>query len=1196
MDYLDFSSYFPDQINNMSYSKINESEAHNLTLFMKKFLNPVKGVEILNDLSKKISDNPESLSILKKSVNDYVQGAVVLNGLSQNDNNAHAIRYVVENYSSLLDEDSQKSVRKQEFAFEISQVVDAAKQLQHQKLFDLDAVESFQKIVEDKFPANIRVSLSYDYLSTRLDSVKLLYQVQQELNQNGALSDNSKELLWSYFPEMQLSDSISIMQLVDYAMDDTLTKLAIEICILQNEDNKMTGLMAEVLNEISHIDWNLANTLAMTFIDSDLVNTMVNQKPALVIQFPSVLKRLNSTEKLDLNCSFWYERILKDLSKDNEPDYEKACAALSNAFSSKGELSNEESQLACLLLLTSLQSDEGFGKTLIEVLSPKDLVLNLSLVIQDIQTREFFTNQELVQALDKQISIFQNLAANQSSDYGIELAKALVAIEEFSIGFAALKDFNLENFSEMLVPMFILATGALQDPAYAGNKEAQIYANDIISFVEKNAQTSKLNFLYAVYNKVKNHQANQVKSLIVREILASTDTPPEIIITDCMEIALNSGDMQAVLYLLENYKDQVASDDAINAFLQGSIVIGRRAAFEYFLDKLDKNVFDEQAKDLFRSKFDFAEMASNKRLSVNDLITYYEQRLLKEPNKHFEEILINLYLRKGDFESVEKYRQFRWGTTIQEMHQSLISVDMKGRGSLNIDIFQTILSVGSMLERRKAKGTNYDEVMKLIFASLNNNGFNKACGTLFEDATSVSESKLVDFLEINGLDFKKRGIRQIARGLEFLRSLSFKSKFMNDAQAASIKAMKLIDLMDNGVEPNKEDKLTLFEYGSIDRFQELSQSYKTIVKGLKKAGMADNYLNENEALLAMDNILKVTSSFDFEIFDNQINAYYKSGDILLHDDVIIKKMKGEESLSKQGYSIGGFRKAMTQLYKSKNPFAVQPYFTGRYSHAGYIYKDKDDIASLVEVVGSFENSALNLEEIAQSQIYRPNVDRILTEDAKYLLQSQGIDPQSYFDTIFKSYTQRLIDSESEYWDLSNSEYRAVGAWLKSTRFGLPMTKGLVYVSDKVSKVAGAINSMKKNENSLFGRLIPQPISGLSASVHNFFTDKLKAVNEQILGEDSSIYNLELQGETKMFCSEFTAIMLLKSLDRLNQSLIKMAESRDIYMGGGDMVNFPISMNEDLSAINPNVLYDRISTCFERLEPPREVSMMINFDT
>lgn len=110
-----------------------------------------------------------------------------------------------------------------------------------------------------------------------------------------------------------------------------------------------------------------------------------------------------------------------------------------------------------------------------------------------------------------------------------------------------------------------------------------------------------------------------------------------------------------------------------------------------------------------------------------------------------------------------------------------------------------------------------------------------------------------------------------------------------------------------------------------------------------------------------------------------------------------------------------------------------------------------------------------------------------------------------------------------------------------------------------------------------------------------FGNSNKKANEKILCSSSGIHSLDINAEAEMFCSEFSSIMLLKSLNYLNQSLINLIIDYSYDIGDSEFVNFPIKLDEDVSILSPNALYVRICDYYIPIIPPKELTWLIRYD-
>ena len=280
----------------------------------------------------------------------------------------------------------------------------------------------------------------------------------------------------------------------------------------------------------------------------------------------------------------------------------------------------------------------------------------------------------------------------------------------------------------------------------------------------------------------------------------------------------------------------------------------------------------------------------------------------------------------------------------------------------------------------------------------------------------------------------------------------------------------------------------------------------------------------------------------------QILPSYRGGDILLSDERLLKKHRGEEKNIYAGKSLASSPGLFFRLVKdamSKGIFAIQPFFTGAFTHASCIVPNGSPCTmSDAEIPTQFSVGSVQIEDSLTRIAYRPQFDKILTSGGAEQLQEKGV--ANYAEKLASIYSARLA------------------SFIETNK------KALSVIENNDIKAAEAfILSRSPVSRALSRQLMTQHIK----------VDKERP-SEPIEGPGLKAFS------TQMFCSEFVAALTTTVLRQVESEL------RDTYGLTGPIFETEVFITpEELPTMHPNKLQERLEKYFVEADPP-EVAQLL----
>lgn len=345
----------------------------------------------------------------------------------------------------------------------------------------------------------------------------------------------------------------------------------------------------------------------------------------------------------------------------------------------------------------------------------------------------------------------------------------------------------------------------------------------------------------------------------------------------------------------------------------------------------------------------------------------------------------------------ESYSELRESARAKLIESKGKSARLTPQEAKSLRLLSKMIRWGRLEEHDKlARVSDKDkrDVEKFLFRSLNNRDFNSRI-----------------------LELGKENIPQGIDGetLEFMKSLSYKSKHHTHFMRLVSKAETVVDHLDRLHELPDDKKLSLRDFGVLSQAADLAGRFE----GLEKAGLLreGSYLATLGAktVRAKELIEEINETVQSDI-DKE--GTYRSGDIAAWHS-----MKWEEFLIKKPtHEVELMRRWITDI-----------------GHGSFLYRAKPDengVSKTMQshIYGTYENEPLDAQQIAFSEIWRMDLTKLTDPSSplyKLLEQvytSKGLNAAEEIQKVYEEASREIHeDMKSNFEDMENEEARRFAA-------------------------------------------------------------------------------------------------------------------------------------------------------------------------
>lgn len=811
-----------------------------------------------------------------------------------------------------------------------------------------------------------------------------------------------------------------------------------------------------------------------------------------------------------------------------------------------------------LTLHTLIHSQEFLSDTkhdLLNILTVDDLISEAIIYLISINCEDDDYDSELVDIVVDKItsiiiekhSLISSETLNEAASYFLEIDKEEAALKflEAILYNPETQSFDIKHpaFNQFLLCAITIASDRSSPDHH--------YGKMVMDIIKKNVDKNSLFKKQAsLYDSLPRSQLSKSKLALGKAILRHRSSLKlKGIFKNIINDFISANDRKTLSKVIQFYIKDASDPDDIRAILNAAAYCGDQKTYDLAKRKMGPEGLSEYDKVILDLQLDIGKIISkNGGVTCQERIVAHEKAYQASGNDDIKEALVTLYLMNGDLDKIE---------TIQEMsissHFNTFKVDILENTKNGLDLkketIEAMKDIGLIIKGRHPESDISEDrihsLMSLLYGSIDNPDLNKICWKI----NSMSPEEAVEYLNRKGIPSTNLDLGGFKVGLERFASISYYSKNHGDIYEQFLRLERAIDRINNNLPIMEHQRLSMTEIGSVMRYVGASENFNEVFSSLN-----EHLKNKEPIPKHYQHFAKIVNQIKLNIsqFDEEVKLHFQEGDILFHDNILEAKLKGVQSMASMDAS--DIFKVLSKFVETQNAFSVQPYFTGKYSHAGLTI-NYDGNSSIMDVVNESDIREFDIDEALVTEGYRPNPVKFFSKEALEFLKSEGLD----INTFFKNHCTSYISNEGKRaynWNISNSSNLATGAFLKS--LGTYKT---------IKSLAEFYNKVNPDEST---SLILEEA---------FETSTLDIIDKASVEE------------VNMFCSHFVSVMFTRGLQNLNSELNSLAESKGVTLDEG--VNFPIPLDEtDFSKYHPNLLKKMIEPYFEPLPQTPTLSKLL----
>ena len=300
--------------------------------------------------------------------------------------------------------------------------------------------------------------------------------------------------------------------------------------------------------------------------------------------------------------------------------------------------------------------------------------------------------------------------------------------------------------------------------------------------------------------------------------------------------------------------------------------------------------------------------------------------------------------------------------------------------------------------------------------------------------------------------------------------------------------------------------MTLDQLKTVERFSKISSFLELLpaksghdetLQFLRKASQ-----NAQVYITALDDLMQALSS-------------YTQGTILFDDEALKKAFEGgnHRAFSQMHCWKWDDLMALAEGLSERNAFYIQPYFTGRRTHAAIVVRACDETGSFVlckaEVRGAYDVEIVGIANGLTDVSYEPDFEKMLSDAGKEQLVKKGLTADHVRHLYERSLSSFIDTHDEELNRIQNNSLLAAYAWIKRQS----------YVNRKFWEIVAKRYIPGAADRDLTGKDRPKALAEGEKDLASF--------------------------QTTMFCSQFVAAITQAVLTNVNTALNEELQTENI---------------------------------------------------